>query len=792
MNKSLVLHRQDILTITLGWWFLFVLLAFLSFNPLQLLNVVGFMALILIPGSLTLLNWRVHLHSFWGFIGLAVGISLLELMAVGLISNALLLALHIPSPLVKEMILFVSTNLVLALAALFWRRSEWFTLKLERKFLIWEGRSDAYLALLPLLFVLLSVLGAIRINNGGDGTVTVIMLIGVGVYFLYLAYYEHKVGHNVIPTALFFIALALLLMTSLRGWYITGHDVQKEFHIFELVKDYNNWSVTSLKDAYNACLSITILPTIFYRVLQIPDPYIYKLLYQIIFALVPPILYLTFKKYTSRLLSLLSTIYFIAFPSFFTDMPMLNRQEIAFLYLALGSYIIFKMEGALRVRRRLYVFMALGVVFSHYSTTYTLIAILLFLLCARFLLDRLAPRLINIKRFHYSAVDIFCAVGPEAKKHFSVGMFIFILGLSFLWSNIYTKTSSGSIERVAKEMVLALQSNAQNEMRSGNTSFSLFFGKKVEPTEVFNNYQNKFVPKVRQGYDYLYYSAQTYKKYSTDLIIKDNYPLTALGKSLARAGVDVDALNYTLRQTTAQIVQIFILIGFLYTLYDRRFFKKSLDTDFMLLAGGSLILVVSQVVLPVLSVEYGVFRAFHQALMFLGVFVVVGNLALFKFLPRVRSLRFAAVFAIFFFLSSSGVFTFLLGGYTPMLHLSNQSPYYDMYYKTYAENEAVKWAQKNLTSQVDYKLEYNYQFEAQSARFAFFDNQSIDHLGLENDIFPGVIRRRSYVFLGETNITKNRSTVFYNGDNLTYRYPVQFLDDNKDLLYSNSKARIYR
>lgn len=791
-GSRIILNRKHIINLALGWWFLFVVLSFADFNFLGILNCTGFLALVIIPGGLTLLSWRIHLHSFWGFIGLAVGVSLLELMAVGLIANALLLALHVPSPLVKEMILFVATNLVLILAGIFWRRSEWFALRLDHKFLIWSNRRDALMSLFPAGFVVMSVLGAIRLNNGGDGIVTALMLLGVAGYLLYLSRRENQIGHNVLPTALFLIALALLLMTSLRGWYITGHDVQKEFHIFQLVKNYNNWSITSIPDAYNACLSITILPTIFARVLQIPDPYIYKVLYQIIFALVPPLLYLTFKKYLTRLLAFLSAVYFITFPSFYTDMPMLNRQEIAFLYLALSSYVIFAMQGSLRVRRWLYVLIVMGVVFSHYSTTYTLIATLFFLFFAREVLNYVIPHFSRVKKFKYSAIDMFGSVGVFAKKHFSVSMLIAIVGLSFFWSNIYTHTSAGSIERVAKEMILALKSNVKNEMRSGNTSLSLFFGKKIDPVEEFNHFQTTQVSRVRYNAETFFYSDQNYKKYPTEIITNAKYPLTTLGQAMARLGIDVTALNFAFRQITAQIVQIFIAVGFLYTLYDRRFFKKSLDTDFVLLAMGSLMLVASQVVLPVLSVEYGVFRAFHQALMFLAVFVVVGNLAFLKTLAPPRRLRAVSYMAILFFISSTGVLTYLWGGYTPLLHLSNSAPYYDMYYKTYAEEEALQWAQKNISRQADYKMDFNYQFEGHTARFALSDARSINRMGWDNDILPALVRRRSYVFLGDSNINRQRSTIFYNGDNLVYTYPIRFLDDNKDLIYSNSGARIYR
>ena len=35
---------------------------------------------------------------------------------------------------------------------------------------------------------------------------------------------------------LFLMSVALLFMTSLRGWYVTGHDIQTEYHVFRLTE----------------------------------------------------------------------------------------------------------------------------------------------------------------------------------------------------------------------------------------------------------------------------------------------------------------------------------------------------------------------------------------------------------------------------------------------------------------------------------------------------------------------------------------------------------------------------
>ena len=55
-----------------------------------------------------------------------------------------------------------------------------------------------------------------------------------------------------ITAAIYCVSLALLLMTSLRGWYTTGHDIQREYRMFELTLTNGNWRMSRFKDAYNA------------------------------------------------------------------------------------------------------------------------------------------------------------------------------------------------------------------------------------------------------------------------------------------------------------------------------------------------------------------------------------------------------------------------------------------------------------------------------------------------------------------------------------------------------------
>jgi uncharacterized membrane protein len=780
------ISRNKLFLVIITWWLFFVALSIRSFISFQILNIAGFTALIILPGLLTLLILKINLKEFWGYMGLTVGISLLELMILGLLVNTLLPNAGFDMPLTKEILLPTISFFIIILTSIAWYRNNGLNIAINNKLLIFENNYEFILAFFPVIFVLMSILGAIRLNNGEDGIITLMMLIGIGIYMSILIFFNKKLGENVIPTAFFFISLSLLFMTSLRGWYITGHDIQVEFSVFELAANNNLWSIASFHNAYNACLSITILPTIFSKLLHISDPYVFKVLFQIIFAMVPSIIYLTIKKYTTSFIAILSVIYFISFPTFFGDMPMLNRQEIAFLFLSLMFYIMFKENILVKLRKYLFIILGLGLILSHYSTTYSIIAILIFLVCFRpFLKKSLGYILFRKGKLIDSGINIFESKSSKSNL-ITIPMVIALISASFFWSSILTKTSSGSIDRVLNETLTAIRNNAL-DAKSGDTAYSLFYGKNIDPETELTDYNNKVVLETRKNApDGVYYDDVTYAKYPIKVVPDEISTLTRLGKELESTGINITSFNYAVRQGSAKILQILIIVGFIFVLFKRKYLQKTLDVEFVLLALGSLILVLSQVILPVLSAEYGLLRAFQQALFFLGIFIVIGSLALTSYLGKTNQIVLTSLLAISFFFSSTGVFTSLLGGYGPQLHLSNDGSYYDLYYMHDSEATSIKWLNKSIETSEDSHA------EIQSDRLAILKAKTFFDIDFLNDIYPALIRKNAYVYLGFRNTIKKQSSITYNSDTITYAYPVQFLEDNKDLIYNNGYSIIYK
>jgi uncharacterized membrane protein len=700
-------------------------------------------------------------------LGNSVILTVLLLMVSGLAANTVLPHLGVSGALAPFPVVATVDGLCLALGTWVYRRRPRIVhIRLPR--LTW--RDDTVLSLAGLV-VALAVMGAVRLNNGAGGGLTLFMLgVVVGLLVLLLAWRD-RLHPGVIPTVIYAVSLALLLMTSLRGWYTTGHDVQREYRVFELVKSHSNWKMSRFQDAYNACLSITILPTMLWHWTRVSDPYVFKVFFQFLFAFCPVLVYRLGTRVASRTVALLATIYFISFVTFFQDMPMLNRQEIAFLFLAAGLLVVFNDRLAIRPRQRLFVVFGLGIVLSHYSTTYVTIGVLMVAWALR---TGLRP-----------AGKILGRIAAPGRTHvLGIGTIGAVVVASALWTIPVTHTETGLSHTVTSAINSLLGKSAS--AKSSDTSYSIFSLHKVSPAQRLAEYkQSSLEASQRAPRDY--YDQTTLSKYSTPPVPSPQLPLTSLGRALTGLGVNVASFNSAVRQASAKLLQLLIGLGLIATLLARRPRIRA-HPEFYCLAGANLFVVLLQVILPAISVDYGVLRAFQQSLLILDVFLVAGSLALVPRLGECRKVLLASVLAVTFFASSTGMITQALGGYDPQLHVNNSGTYYNIYYLHPEEVVGIDWLVQHRPSGSAGAV----QSEIQTDRYTFTRVQTLAPLNTLNDMYPGLVRKNSYVFLGYANVHNGQSTVPVNGDLVTYQYPVNFLDDNKDLIYSNGGARVYR
>lgn len=807
--RTLTLTRRYILFPILVWWILFEGLSAYNFNPLQLLNIVGFLFLIIVPGLLTVLAMKLKGLNFWGHASFIVGFSLLELMLIALLGNTFLPYIGIARPLDKGPLLLEVYLLIAILFIIVWRRVKQVEIPI-RRYAIFDNLRDIILSFAPIAFVVLSILGTISLNDGGSNIWTMIMLGSMGLYIILLIYYAKDLDENTLPTAIFFMSLSLLLMTSLRGWYITGHDIQSEYKVFELAKTAGLWSIAVYRDAYNACLSITILPTVFSSLLRMPDPYIYKFFFQIFFAICPVLVYQISRQWTNRLMSFLATIYFIAFPNFFTDMPFLIRQEVAFLFFGLMLYIIFNPNLKLSTRRWLFMIMGVGVILSHYSTTYTVLVIFGIAVISRPLFIKLLVKFKDKPLLKDSALLSSPAGEIEKKPKITFVMIAVLFILSFLWTSIITNTG-GQVTIVIRQTYLAVVNGFAGENRSIDAINLLSFSKANQNQEL-QDYITTVIDPIRDAASPgEYYSTQSYSQYTFTALPDESAPLTWAGKFLERFGINAGNLIADFGQLLAKLIEVLVPLGMVYLLF-RKSIVKYIDSETYLISFYCLVFIFLNIVLPVLSAAYGIFRAMQQSMFIIAPIIVIASevvgAGFISFVKKSRNYFlkkdveitgankkrngeiFGMVLAVIFFFYSTAFIPQLFGGNDALLHLNNTGRYYDDLLIQTTEVAGVNWLTNIATANSN--TENGVRLAIQTDQYSSNKFASITDLSPYNDIFPGVIRRDDYVFLGPGTVLKQRATIVYNADQVTYQYPIQFLSDNKDLIYNNGGAEIYK
>ncbi len=631
------------------------------------------------------------------------------------------------------------------------------------------------------LCVALVVLGANRLNNGAGGQVSLVALGGILVLAVFVLRWRHRVSDGVIGATLYLLSLALLLMTSLRGWFVSGHDIQTEYLAFQLTYAHAHWDMASFHNAYNACLSITILPTEFAQILNIDHPYVYKLFFQLIFAACPVLVYAISRRYSPKWAAILAVIYFVAFPTFFTDLPFLNRQELALLFVCVAILAITNTAWSLRWRQIALVVACLGVELSHYSTMYLFLGTLVVAWAARNAKAWLPRRWQWPRR----------ATRPRGSswgvlaRTLSIGSILVVFAVTFAWGDLATGTAGGAVTDVVS--ALASLAGKSPGVRSSDVSYGLLSGNAPSPQAVLNDYRRETLRARTGAPPSTYLPASLVARYPTPVVpVPSPLPLTAIGSVLTDLGVPVAGLNALIRQAAAKGEQLFVAIGLVALFWSRKR-RRQVSYEYFCLCFGSISVVAIITVLPNLSADYAVLRAFQEALIVIAPVLVAGSATAFRPLGRLWSRRGATAVCLILCASTTGFLPQLLGGYPPQLGLNNSGQYYEIYYTHPQEVAAVDW----LADKPDV-LPDGVQAEDFTDRFAFTSPSRVSGQQFITDIYPTLIRRSSWVILGSSNVHSGRASLFYDGDLITYVYPIGFLRVSKNLVYNDGGAEIYR
>ena len=252
----------------------------------------------------------------------------------------------------------------------------------------------------PLILPLVAAAGALRLNSGHSNSIAMIAIVlviaTVIAGFLRASWYDDAE----LIVVLFAISLALLWSFSLRGNLVYGFDISSEYYSLTQTITAGVWHASHPNDAYGAMLSLTIFPAELHELSGVQTLLVLKVIYPAIGALFPVGVYCVTRYLLVSRWAFLPAALIIMQQTFFQQFPALARQEIAtFLFTALIAVLLDKNQARRSHGRWIFAcLLSLGIVVSHYSTTYLAVLLLALAIAYQFLLSwfRHAPRVSGV------------------------------------------------------------------------------------------------------------------------------------------------------------------------------------------------------------------------------------------------------------------------------------------------------------------------------------------------------------------------------------------------------------
>ena len=370
MTKILISNTRKLLIALLSFIFIINLAIFLDIPFLR--QILGFLFLTILPGLLILQIIRLNEIGFTEKFVLSVGLSVSFLMFFGLLINNLSLSLGYETPL-ATIPLLISFNLAfIVLAIIGYKINKTSILSLPD---INLSTSEKAFLIVPILFPALSIFGMHLMNTTDNNIILMFLLFLIPTYVASVCFCNHKFPKRLYPVVIFLIGISLLLLMSLRSNHIIGVDIHQEYYFFRTTLNNLSWSVFG-HSTLDACLAISLLPTIYQSILNIAPEFLYKILYSLLFSISPLIVYILSKKYIGELYGFLASCFFM-FQQYFLFAEFYPRTFTAVLFLALAMLVLFNDKiDPLKKRILFIVFMASCMV-SHYATTYIFFFIML-------------------------------------------------------------------------------------------------------------------------------------------------------------------------------------------------------------------------------------------------------------------------------------------------------------------------------------------------------------------------------------------------------------------------------
>jgi uncharacterized membrane protein len=720
-------------------------------NYQYLLVFFSTLILFFLPGILFLGCLRSYNISFIKLLVYSLGISLSFIMLIGFLANELLPLFGIDQPLSTQPILITYVFSLLPFLVTNFVRNKRINLKLNlRKF----NPKNIFLYSIPVALPIISIVGENLLNNNASGFVSLFLLFIIGAALIPLTIFRKSLHDSFYLWLIFFESVALTFMYSMRSAHILGFDINYEYEIFQLTKTTYYWNIQKFTDPYYACLSITILPTVLSSILHIKDELIFKIIFQLIFGFVPLTIYLIARKFLIPLQAFLVSFVFISQPWFIEQMPALTRQEIGLFFFSLILLCFFDKDNNKVIRNTLLSIFGISLIVSHYSTTY----IWLFITISAYI--------------SFQIGKLFFKSLRNSNLNINGYYLIFMLLITFLWNSQLTHTSGNIQVFVYRTMSNIYKTFTIDTLENASQQF-LFSSNTNNNNKIIQDYYKKISPFDAAQDSNIYYPKTTYSSYipifKSEEDPKEIYKPTLFTNTIVNISKIIKIFY----------VDIFTLVGILYLVFSRK--KYRIDKGFIFLSCSTLLPIIAILLLPTFQAEYNLTRLFMQGLILLSFSTIIGAIFIMNRFGKYMYLVLITSLIIFFYYSSA--FTTQIIGDLTTIYLNHPGGNYDSSFIYDTEISSSHWLQNNRNPNIAVYADV----------FAKLRLNSYGNIkNINTNLFPSIMYKNSYVYLTENNYLRRIDYFFINNVEYTFNYPNDFLQKNKNLIYSNGNSVIYK
>lgn len=391
-------------------------------------QIIPFVLLTIIPGLLMIQILKLNHVDSLEKIVLSVGLSLVFVTFVGMITNMFpysrpLSLINLLSVIDVFLILFIILGYLI-------NRNPPFDISSKlSKF----NSFEKIILIISILLPTLSILGTYLVKMDSNYTYLYLMVFLIPILVIFMTLFNQKIKNsNVYLITIFAIGLSLILAYSFISNYIYGTDSHSEFYLFQMVLSHGKWqlfeNLEHLK-AYDACLTISVLPAVYEILTKFNDHYtLFKLIFVIPFALTPLIVYQISKRYNNAIYSFLAAIFIISAISFYSQTEA-YRTYIAVFFFALCIMVFLSPNMADMVKKLLFIIFTVALIVSHYSSGYVYFFILLSSIFIMYFLNFI------IKRKNEDSK--FIGINP----FLTIGLLFLSFSIMFLWYSQLTGAS---------------------------------------------------------------------------------------------------------------------------------------------------------------------------------------------------------------------------------------------------------------------------------------------------------------------------------------------------------------